>query len=144
LPVSTIDGNSQVANRQETFVGDPITREIIVEAPPDVVWDALTDPRELAAWFGAEAEVELRVGGSIRFRWADGTERRGLVVDLDPPSQLTFRWRELRTSASGLAAAGATVVTFRLKAVGQRTRVTVTESPGVLADDPPLAMAEHG
>ena len=27
---------------------DPITREVTVAAPPDVVWDALTDPAELA------------------------------------------------------------------------------------------------
>ena len=39
---------------------DPITREVTVDAPPDVVWDALTDPGELAAWFGADAEVDLR------------------------------------------------------------------------------------
>ena len=123
---------------------DPIRREITVEAPPDVVWDALTDPRQLAAWFGAEAEVDLLVGGAIRFRWPDGTERRGLVVDLDPPHRLAFRWRELRTTASGLAAADATVVAFTLKAEGRRTRVTVTESRGVPAVDPPLAMVEHG
>ena len=81
----------------DSTVDDPITREVTVAAPPDVVWDALTDPAELAAWFGADAEVDLRVGGAIRFRWPDGSERRGLVIDLDPPRRLAFRWRELRT-----------------------------------------------
>lgn len=123
---------------------DPIRREVTVAAAPKVVWDALTDPGELAAWFGADVEVDLRVGGVVRFRWPDGTERRGLVVDIDPPHRLAFRWRQLRTSASGgLAAADATVVTFTLEAEEQRTHVTVTESQGVLAVDPPLAMAEN-
>jgi uncharacterized protein YndB with AHSA1/START domain len=124
-------------------VDDPIRREVTVAAAPEVVWDALTDVSELAAWFGADVEVDLRVGGAVRFRWPDGIERRGLVVDVDPPHRLAFRWRELRTSASGLAVADATVVTFTLEAEEQRTHVTVTESQGVLAVDPPLAMAEN-
>ena len=122
---------------------DPITREVTVAAPPHVVWDALTDPAELATWFGADAEVDLRVGGAIRFRWPDGSERRGLVIDVDPPRRLAFRWRELRAGAAGLAAADATVVAFALAPDGDGTRVTVTESPGVLGTDEPLAMAEH-
>jgi uncharacterized protein YndB with AHSA1/START domain len=122
---------------------DPITREVTVDASADDVWDALTDPAELAAWFGADAEVDLRVGGAIRFRWPDGSERRGLVIDLDPPRRLAFRWRELRAGAAGLAAADATVVAFTLDADDRGTRVTVTESPGVLGPDEPLAMAEH-
>jgi uncharacterized protein YndB with AHSA1/START domain len=121
-------------------VDEPIIREITVAAAPEVVWDALTDPGELAAWFGAEAEVDLRVGGAVRFRWADATERRGLVIEIDPPRRLAFRWRELRASnATGLAVAEATVVEFTLEAEGPSTRVTVTESHGVLAADPGLA-----
>jgi uncharacterized protein YndB with AHSA1/START domain len=122
---------------------EPIRREVNVDAAPETVWDALTDPAELAAWFGAEAEVDLRVGGAIRFRWPDGTERRGLIVDLDPPRRLSFRWRELRSSGPRLAIADATVVAFTLADDGHGTRVTVTESRGVLAADPPLAMAEN-
>ena len=122
---------------------EPIKREIVVAAAPEVVWDALTDPGELAAWFGADAEVDLRVGGAVRFRWPDGSERRGLVVDLDPPRRLAFRWRELRTSTSGLTVAAPTAVSFTLTAEGGSTVVTVTESPGLLAADPPLAMVEN-
>jgi uncharacterized protein YndB with AHSA1/START domain len=123
-------------------VEKPIRREVTIAATPDVVWGALTDPGELAAWFGAEAEIDLNVGGAVRFRWPDGTERRGLIVHVDPPHRLAFRWRELRTSASGLAIADPTVVALTLEAEDEGTRVTVTESSGVLNDDPPLAMAE--
>jgi uncharacterized protein YndB with AHSA1/START domain len=128
---------------EEDVVVQPTRREITIDAPPEVVWDALTTTDELEAWFGAEAELDLRVGGAIRFRWPDGTERRGLVVEVDPPHRLAFRWRELRTSPSGLAVADATVVTFTLGAEETGTRVMVTESQGVLTADPPLAMAEN-
>jgi uncharacterized protein YndB with AHSA1/START domain len=130
-------------SQEGAFVDEPIRREIIVDVAPEVVWDALTEPGELAEWFGAEAEIDLRVGGAVRFRWPDGTERRGLVVDLDPPRRLVFRWRELRTSTSGLTIAEPTAVSFTLVAEGRSTVVTVTESPGLLAADPPLAMAEN-
>jgi uncharacterized protein YndB with AHSA1/START domain len=124
---------------------EPIRREVIVDAAPEVVWDALTDPGELAAWFGADAEVDLRLGGAVRFRWSDGSERRGILVDLDPPRRLAFRWREMPTPhfTSGLTAAEPTVVAFSLSPQGRGTLVTVTETPGVLDADPPLAMA-HG
>jgi uncharacterized protein YndB with AHSA1/START domain len=124
-------------------VNEPIKREVTVAALPGDVWDAFTDPVELAAWFGAEAEVDLRIGGAIRFRWVDGSERRGLVVDLDPPHRLAFRWRELHSGASGLTVADATVVSFTLEAHDQGTRVTVTESPGVLGADTQHAMADQ-
>ena len=124
-------------------MAEPTRHEAIIDAAPEVVWNALTTSDELEAWFGAEAELDLRVGGAIRFRWPDGTERRGLVVDVDPPHRLAFRWRELRTSTTGLAVADATVVTFTLEAEENGTRVTVTESQGILTADPPLAMAEN-
>jgi len=125
-------------------VGEPVRREVVIAAPPETVWEALTDAGEIAAWFGAEADVDVRPGGPVRFRWADGSERRGLVVEVDAPRRLVFRWRELRRSPEGLAMADATVVVFTLERELDATRVTVTESRGVVAADPPLAMAERG
>jgi uncharacterized protein YndB with AHSA1/START domain len=119
-----------------------------IDATLEAVWEALTDPQELAAWFGADGTIDPRSGGAVRFRWPDGTERRGLVIELVPPRRLAFRWRELRASGAGLSGAEARVVTFTLepeRAGGREgTRVTVTESNGILAADPlPLAMAEN-
>jgi uncharacterized protein YndB with AHSA1/START domain len=125
-------------------VKDPIRREVVISASPETVWEALTDTGELAAWFGADADLDVRPGGPVRFRWADGTERRGLVIDVDAPRRLAFRWRELRRSPGGLTVADASVVVFTLEPEDDATRVTVTETSGVIATDPPLVMAEHG
>ena len=131
------------------FVEDRVSRQVRIEATPAVVWDALTDPQELASWFGADADIDLRLGGAVHFHWADGTDRRGLVIELDPPRRLAFRWRELRTPGSDLTATDARVVTFSLQTETsdrrEGTLVTVTESAGILSSDsPPLAMAENG
>jgi uncharacterized protein YndB with AHSA1/START domain len=34
--------------------GDAIVAEIEIEAPPEVVFDALVTPEDLAAWWGAD------------------------------------------------------------------------------------------
>ena len=126
-----------------------VSRQVTIDATPEAVWGALTDPPQLASWFDADAAIDPRPGGAVRFRWPDGTERRGLVIELDPPRRLAFRWRELRTSGGGPSAATARVVTFTLEPERSDrrdgTRVTVTESNGILAaDTPPLVMAENG
>ena len=38
--------------------------------PPEKVWAALTTAEGLGAWFGNEATIDLRPGGSARMRWA--------------------------------------------------------------------------
>ena len=35
---------------------DAVTREIDIDAPPEVVWSIVTEARHLAGWFSDEAE----------------------------------------------------------------------------------------
>src|SRR5918994_88106 len=56
-----------------------VAREVVLPAPPARVWEALSDPEKLSAWFGAEASIEVRSRGRARFRWPDGTERIAVV-----------------------------------------------------------------
>ena len=43
--------------------------EIEIQASPEDVWKALTDPIELARWFPRQADVDPGVGGSLRLHW---------------------------------------------------------------------------
>ncbi len=45
--------------------------EIQIDAPPEAVWRALTDPRELVNWFPIEAEVTPGEGGVVRYIWGE-------------------------------------------------------------------------
>ena len=51
-----------------------IVTERIIEAPPERVWDALTQPDEITCWWAAEARVKPEVGsvGVFRFRLPAG------------------------------------------------------------------------
>ena len=81
-----------------------VKAEIEIEATPDRVFRALTDPTELAAWWGSDDmyrtqdwRVDLRPGGkwSARARGADGTSMTidGEYIEVDPPWRLVYTWR---------------------------------------------------
>jgi uncharacterized protein YndB with AHSA1/START domain len=56
------------------------------------VWAALTTPERLADWF-AEAQVDLRVGGTIRLNWNNGMHQADMTITVcDPPRALAWRW----------------------------------------------------
>jgi len=45
---------------------DRIERTVEIAHPPAQVWAALTTAQGLSAWFGQEASIDLRPGGSGR------------------------------------------------------------------------------
>jgi uncharacterized protein YndB with AHSA1/START domain len=55
-----------------------VTREVVVEAPVEEVWDALTDPDQLEEWFTADGEErelvveEVETGRRVAYTWEDG------------------------------------------------------------------------
>jgi uncharacterized protein YndB with AHSA1/START domain len=72
-------------------------------APAQAVFDAWTSEEVMRRWWHVEpdwetpvAEVDLRVGGSVRvvMRTQDGTEYGGggQYTEIDPPRRLVFTW----------------------------------------------------
>jgi uncharacterized protein YndB with AHSA1/START domain len=123
-------------------ITEPIVRRITLDAPPADVWDALIRPERLAAWFGADVELEPRAGAPIAFRMPDGTARRGVVERVEPPARLVFRWRTVSAGPAGMRVGEGSRVAFELApARGGGTTLTVTESPGILAPEAELLAA---
>lgn len=71
---------------------DPIERILELEAPPERVWRALSDPEELALWFGHSAELDLRPGGGGWFGWSGHGRFAVRVEEVDAPRRLAWRW----------------------------------------------------
>jgi uncharacterized protein YndB with AHSA1/START domain len=103
------------ATNEEAVV--EVTREVVLEAPLEEVWETLTDPAELSEWFANDVELELEPGGDGVFRWDDGEERRAVVEDVDPLRRFAFTWEDGRVS-------------IELDEVEGGTRVLVTETAG--------------
>jgi uncharacterized protein YndB with AHSA1/START domain len=71
-----------------------IRKEIVLPAPRDDVWSALTDPKELESWFANDVELDLRPGGGAFFRWSNGESRHATVREVEPGERLAFEWDE--------------------------------------------------
>ena len=104
---------------------DRIERTIELAQPPDQVWAALTTAEGLGTWFGNEAAIDLRPGGSARMSWADGTTVEMRVERVEEPAVFGFTW-----PIFGLAEEDPrrTYVEFTLEPAGSGTRLTVVES----------------
>jgi uncharacterized protein YndB with AHSA1/START domain len=97
-----------------------VKRSVVLAAPPEDVWEAVTDERLLSEWLAPEVELEPHEGGELRCRYEDGEERHGEVELVEEAERLAFRWwRE---------GAGPSRVELLVDAVaGGGTRLTVIE-----------------
>ena len=107
-------------------VPNAITREIDIDAPPNVVWAIVTEARHLAGWFSDEAEIDLRPGGAMVLTWRGHGTYRARVETVDPPVTFAFRW-VLRDGEEPLLG-GSTMVVMTLTATDAGTRLRVVES----------------
>lgn len=68
------------------------SREFETPAPPEAVWQALTTPRGLASWLGAEPAVDLHFDGAITHPGAAGAEPIvERILAFDPHRMLATR-----------------------------------------------------
>jgi uncharacterized protein YndB with AHSA1/START domain len=106
-------------------VPDAIEREIVIDAPPSVVWSIVTEAQHLAGWFSDEAEIDLIPGGRILLTWREHGTYEGRVETVEPPRQFAFRWQ---TRDGAFSEMNSTLVVMTLQAEDARTRLRVVES----------------
>jgi uncharacterized protein YndB with AHSA1/START domain len=68
-----------------------VRRSVLLPAPIETVWAALTVAGQLSAWLGGDVDLEPVPGGQIVVN-EDGRLRRGVIVDLEPLRHLEIRW----------------------------------------------------
>ena len=63
---------------QENVMTDSIEHEVVIKAPVAVVWALVTQPEHVAQWYAFDgADIELRPGGRLAFRWREHGEFPG-------------------------------------------------------------------
>ena len=94
-----------------------VERELTLRQSPNRVWRAITDPDEIAHWFGSSASIDLRPGGAATFSWEPGHEDGGAyaarIERVDPPHYLAYRWA--RDSGVAVDDGPSTLVEFDLE-----------------------------
>ena len=104
---------------------DRIERTIEIAHPPAAVWAALTTAEGLSAWFGQEAAIDLRPGGSAWMKWDSGYTADMRVERVEEPTVFGFTWHIFGLPDDDPRR---TYVEFTLEPSGTGTRLTVVES----------------
>ena len=79
-----------------------VTREVVLDAPVEEVWDALTDPGQVEEWFSE-----------------DGAERELVVEEVETRRRVAYTWEE-----------GQVAIEIEEVETGTRVLVTETGEPG--------------
>ncbi len=104
---------------------DRIERTVELAHPPAEVWAALTTAEGLGTWFGNEAVIDLRPGGSARMSWTGGPTVEMRVERVEEPVVFGFTWQIFGLPGDDPRR---TYVEFTLEPSGSGTRLTVVES----------------
>jgi uncharacterized protein YndB with AHSA1/START domain len=104
---------------------DRIERTMELAHPPGQVWAALTTAEGLGSWFGNEATIDLRPGGSARMSWTGGPAVEMRVERVEEPAVFGFTWPVYGLPEDDPRR---TYVEFTLEPSGSGTRLTVVES----------------
>jgi uncharacterized protein YndB with AHSA1/START domain len=114
-----------------------VSRDVELPAPPDEVWQQVTESDRLGDWLDADVDIEVRPGGTGTFRFAGGEVRRAMVREVEPGRRLAFTWWTLTGDDVGRA----TTVTITIEPSTGGSLLRVVESPGARARATAAAVA---
>ena len=84
-----------------------IKKSTVIDASPEVVFEAITDPNELTNWFPDQATLEPKVGGKMRFSFYKNSKRgnqehgrdkdyfhEGIITEFIPNKKISYTWED--------------------------------------------------
>jgi uncharacterized protein YndB with AHSA1/START domain len=108
-----------------------IERDILIEAPVEVVWRAVTEPDQISSWFTDAAVIDVREGGEGTLTWNERSTTKPATARISvetvaPPRTFSFRWAH----PEGVEARqdNSVLVEFTLLPEGEHTRLRVVET----------------
>jgi uncharacterized protein YndB with AHSA1/START domain len=109
------------ATKPATYGQGTVRLTRVLDAPRTLVWQAWTDPKMMAQWFGPRGftasvpELDVRVGGTLRIvmHGPDGNDypMKGVFREVVPPERLVFSNTAVDQDGNHLLE-GETIVTF--------------------------------
>jgi uncharacterized protein YndB with AHSA1/START domain len=125
-------GPARSADRaQETDMAPRIEQEIIIDAPVEYVWRAVTEPEQIRLWFTEDVDLTPVPGydGSVTFNRRSEKPTlhvRVSVQEVEPARVFAYRWRHPENAAA--MEGNSLLVEFTLIPERDGTRLRVTES----------------
>ena len=114
---------------------DRIRKQVVLRAPLERVWRAVSDAKTFGRWFGFDFEGEFVPGETARGRLrSDDPGYNGLIGEfaierIEPMRLFSYRWHPYAVDRSAdYSHEPMTLVVFELEAVAGGTKLTITES----------------
>jgi uncharacterized protein YndB with AHSA1/START domain len=112
---------------------DRIEKSIVIAAPVERVWRALTDHEEFGAWFRVKLDGPFVPGetsrGRITYAGYEHLKWEAKVVAIEEPRLFAFTWHPYAVDpGKDYSDEPPTRVEFRLEPAGEGTELTVIES----------------
>lgn len=123
----------------QTYRVAAVRFERTLPGPIERVWDHLTVPSKLTAWFGESSDIEPREGGSVRLM---GGHIRGVVTQWRPCRRLTHTWNVF-TPGEDESRYPESYLTLELSARGREVFLVLTHLPILERFEKQNAMGWH-
>ena len=123
---------------------DRIEKQILLRAPIQRVWRAISDSTEFGTWFGMKFDAPFAPGKTVRGEIVGTTvdpdvgraqsRHKGMTFDItiekmEPEREFSMRWHPFAIDPTiDYSAEPTTLVTFALQEVPEGVMLTVTES----------------
>jgi uncharacterized protein YndB with AHSA1/START domain len=127
-----------------SHVPDIIEKRVVLRAPCERVWRAISEAKQFGAWFGVEFDGEFKIGTRLIGRIAPtkvdsevarlqqpyaGFPFEFHIERIEPMSLFSFRWHPFAVERNvDYSAEPMTLVEFRLEVVAEGTLLTIRES----------------
>ncbi|GAA2328534.1 SRPBCC family protein [Dactylosporangium salmoneum] len=109
-----------LAGREPTpkcdFTSAELRASVVIDAPPDKVFESMTQPEQIVRWSGANVDVEPYVGGRFAMGGFELDQAGARFVEFEPGRKATLRF------ADGM------IDSWELEGSDGKTRLTVTQS----------------
>ena len=122
-----------------------IEKRVLIEAPPAIVFQALTEARDLIRWFCDRATSEPRVGGELKAYWkTGGTAQKGRAVftQIVPQTLVELLWVDDVQEANHDQARH--VLTYQIQSKRSGSEVLVCDKDHPPPDDETFEILSEG
>jgi len=114
-------------------VSDRIEKTILIEAPLEQLWAALTNIEKLGSWFGANLagaiEPGSRIRGPVTHPGMEHLTWEAVIESVEPPRLLSWRWHPHGIDSDvDYSLEPTTLVAFHLESASGGTMVRLVES----------------
>ncbi|MBK8096296.1 MAG: SRPBCC domain-containing protein [Planctomycetes bacterium] len=75
--------------------------QLDIQSPPDTVWQAITEAREIARWFAPDVIAEPRVGGRLVWQWGQAHTWTQTIEAFEPGRHLRTRYDSVVDDGQG-------------------------------------------